>query len=256
DGRDLAAELTERGAYSVLEVLSALTQIAAGLSAAHALGIIHRDLKVQNVMVLQRGDQTVFKLVDFGIAKLLAPEGEPGPGLTSTGVVLGTPAAMAPEQIRGETSDQRTDIYALGVLLYQLLTGQLPFRAASALEIEEMHLHAAAVRPGSIAAVPAALDAAVMRCLEKNRENRFQSVEALVSFIRQSAPEEGPAASSAKALGLFVQARINLGAEQPSLAVLKQIDQALADARDSLRAAGLSIALEAGSGFLAVVRLS
>jgi len=256
EGRDLGVELAERGAYSVDEALSALTQIAAGLSAAHALGIAHRDLKAQNVMVLHQGEQAVFKLVDFGIAKLLASEGEPGSGLTSTGVVLGTPIAMAPEQIRGEAPDQRTDVYALGVLLYQLLTGQVPFRGATALEIEEMHLHAAALRPSLIAAVPAALDAAVMRCLEKNPENRFQSVDALLSFVQQPTGEARRAASSAQALGLFVQARIASSVEQPPIALLEQVDLALAEARESLRATGLRVALETGSGFLAVVWLS
>jgi eukaryotic-like serine/threonine-protein kinase len=249
DGRSLAAELHQRGPYSAREAVAALEQIGRALIAAHRIGIVHRDIKAQNVMVSRRGDEVVFKLVDFGIAKLLAPD-SPGGGLTSTGMRMGTPVSMAPEQIRGEPADQRTDIYALGVLMYQLATGRFPFQGANSIEIEEMHLHAPVPRPSELASVPERYDVAATRCLEKRPEVRFQSVDELLAFLRESFTDPHPH-SFGRALGLFVQASAD--AEEGSTAILETLDSSLAEAQRTCREMGLTICLEAGNAFLAAI---
>ena len=126
DGEDLSVELTRRGRLSAGEILEVAEQVGASLAAAHACGVIHRDVKAANVMARRDGAATRYTLVDFGIAKWAAP----GEHATVThATLLGTPQAMAPEQIRGEPVDARTDVYAFGVLLFQLATGRFPFQA-------------------------------------------------------------------------------------------------------------------------------
>src|SRR6266478_5793915 len=126
EGTSLASIVERRGRLSPAQALSYLEPVCDALRAAHAAGVVHRDLKASNVAVVKEGDPPRVKLLDFGIAKLVRTA--PGErGLTAVGQRIGTPYAMAPEQIRGGAIDARVDIYALGVLLYQLLTGRYPF---------------------------------------------------------------------------------------------------------------------------------
>ncbi len=249
EGRDLAAELAARGSFSAPEALELLEQVGSALRAAHGAGVVHRDLKAQNVMVLPGGTGPLVKLVDFGVAKLLAPE-EPGTALTSTGLVLGTPLSMAPEQIRGETPDARTDLYGLGVLLYQLVTGQPPFQGTTQVELEEQHLHAPAPRASERAPVPAALDAVVGRCLEKRREDRYPSVDAALEDLRRAVRGERQGrASQVRALGLYVEARMEGVEGRVDEATLDAVDALLERARARVDALGLRVMVE-GSNFL------
>ena len=183
--------------------------MGAALGAAHGAGVVHRDLKAQNVVVVSAGTGGMrVKLVDFGVAKLVAPE-DAGLGATSTGLVLGTPLTMAPEQIRGETPDARTDLYGLGVLLYQLVTGQPPFLGPTRVELEEQHLHAPVPRASDRAPVPSGLDAVVARCMEKQREARYPDVGAALKALRRAVRGEGAGtAGQTRALGLYVEARL------------------------------------------------
>src|SRR5262245_37814049 len=129
EGTDLDTLLRMRGRLAFDEVLEILEPVVEALEAAHAAGIVHRDLKASNIMLLNSGGPRAVKLLDFGVAKLLVPE--PGAeALTSMGQRLGTPVAMAPEQIRCGPVDARTDVYALGVLIFQMLTGRYPFAGA------------------------------------------------------------------------------------------------------------------------------
>jgi serine/threonine-protein kinase len=253
EGRDLAAELAARGPYSAQEALEVVEQVGSALRAAHGADIIHRDLKAQNVVVLPWGAGPVVKLVDFGVAKLLVPEGRDS-ALTSTGMVLGTPVSMAPEQIRAEVPDARTDVYALGVLLYQLVTGQPPFLGSTQVELEEQHLHAPPPRPSERAPVPAAWDTVVRRCLEKRREERYPDVEAVLEALRQ-AVRQGSAGRSrqVRAVGLYVETPLPA---RVSEAVLDEAEALLGRAREAVRAAGLSVVVEGGNFLLAVATLA
>src|SRR5262249_10610393 len=126
EGRDLDSLLRTDGRLSPDETFEILDQVCAALSCAHEAGFVHRDLKAANVVVIQNADQRIAKLLDFGIAKLLQPDPALA-SLTTSARRLGTPHAMAPEQIRGDAVTPQTDIYAIGVLLYYMLTGRTPF---------------------------------------------------------------------------------------------------------------------------------
>ena len=169
---------------STTEAISLAAQIASGLSAAHDHGIIHRDLKPENLFVTDEGR---LKILDFGVAKLiLAPEdtveGSPPPK-TETGAVIGTVGYMSPEQVRGEAVDGRSDLFSLGAILYELLSGHQPFARGNRLETNYAIVHA---EPEALPShAPPALDAIVRRCLRKNRDERFQSAQELAEALAQ-----------------------------------------------------------------------
>jgi tetratricopeptide (TPR) repeat protein len=174
DGETLR-ERIGRGRMSVPEVVNLGAQLADGLNAAHRGGIIHRDIKPENILVTKDG---VLKIVDFGVAKVMRE------GLASVGLPLGTAAYMSPEQTRGEALDHRTDLWSVGVVLYEMLTGSRPFGGEG-----EALIHA--IRhdpPQPLSAVrrdlPALLVTLVERCLEKDRERRFESTDDLARELR------------------------------------------------------------------------
>jgi serine/threonine-protein kinase len=179
-GTNLRRWLGEHGRMTPADSLPVVEAICAGLSCAHAAGVVHRDLKAENVMV--SGDR--IKLVDFGIVKLLEPDPDSA-SLTLSGQFLGTPVAMAPEQIQGGVIDQRVDIYALGVLIYQLLTGEAPFKG-SLEDLIQLHLCAPPPAPSASVPVPAAIDAVVLRCLAKDPGARYQTVAAVLEAYREA----------------------------------------------------------------------
>ncbi|MGE0712271.1 MAG: protein kinase [Planctomycetota bacterium] len=149
-----------------------LCQVLSALEAAHAAGVVHRDLKPNNLMVEGAGGREErVKILDFGLARLKAGEGEEAAQLTARGLVLGTPAYMAPEQGRGGAIDARTDLYAVGVMLFQLLSGQLPFRGRSALETIDMHMKAPVPSLGRAELL--AFDPLVRRAMAKDPAERF-----------------------------------------------------------------------------------
>ena len=153
--------------------LPILLQIIDALEAAHEKGIVHRDLKPDNVfLVAVRAKRVLTKLLDFGIAKL-APTNDFSRSKTKTGVFVGTPTHIAPEQARGKNVDHRTDLYALGVIAYQLFTGRLPFEAESAIDIISMHVSQAPAPPHTLwPEIPEVLDTLVLGLLEKDAANR------------------------------------------------------------------------------------
>ncbi|MBN1208994.1 MAG: serine/threonine protein kinase [Myxococcaceae bacterium] len=253
EGRDLAAELAARGPLSAREALEVLEQVGAALRAAHGAGVVHRDLKVQNVMRLQRGGEAALvKLVDFGVAKGLSP-GAPGAStLTQTGAVLGTPLTMAPEQIRAELPDVRTDLYAMGVLLFQLVSGQPPFQGSTSHEVEEQHLHAPPPRVSERAPVPAALDAVVHRCLQKRREERYPDVDTLLEDLRRAVQGgQGPAREE-RAVALYVEAQVE---GEPDAAALERLDALLERAGGVAREVGLEVRVDGAGCLLATAPL-
>jgi serine/threonine-protein kinase len=172
-GEDLDKKIKRADPLPLLRKVEILTAITDGLAYAHAAGIIHRDIKPANVRILDDGS---VKIMDFGIAKSLQTESN----LTQTGITLGTSAYLAPEQIRGEPVDRRTDIFSLGILAYELLTYRKPFRGEHLSTVLYKILNDTP-EPIETAApdAPPALIAAVTRAMEKQRENRYASMEAL-----------------------------------------------------------------------------
>jgi serine/threonine-protein kinase len=169
-------ELLDRQRFSVRRAVRYAIQIADGLSAAHALGVIHRDIKPGNVVRLESG---ILKITDFGIAQL------PASNLTQAGTLLGTPRYMSPELIRGTRVDPRSDIFSLGVVLYEMLTNQMPFDADSLSSIMYKVVNEQPADPrDSNEHVSAGLTAVLARCLAKDPAERFQSAAELAKILR------------------------------------------------------------------------
>jgi len=185
EGQDLSGVLRATGPLSVTDAVAYLAQAIEAIAEAHSLGIIHRDLKPSNLFLTHRPDGTpMIKVLDFGISKAAGPNMTDG-GMTTTSAVLGSPMYMAPEQmIASREVDGRTDVWSLGVVLYQLLTGRGPFNGTTMTELcarilQEPHAPIRASRPD----VPFELETAVARCLEKDRVRRFASVADLAEAI-------------------------------------------------------------------------
>ncbi len=183
DGRSLQDELTRIGhPCSADEMMSYLRPVFSALSAAHAKGITHRDLKPENIYVIDRAGGPVIKVIDFGLAKLA---GEGGVGFkTRTGVPMGTPYYMAPEQCLGKSIDHRADIYAMGVIMYQMMTSRLPFYAESYLEVLQQQLSAQPVRPSELVSGMAAhVEAAILWAMQKDPAQRPQTIQEVWNAI-------------------------------------------------------------------------
>jgi len=190
EGRTLAEVLAQERRFPVAVALRIAQGVASALDAAHEAGITHRDLKPENVFLATERDGTYFpKLLDFGIAKLADDDVA---HRTGTGVVLGTPRYMAPEQARGKRVDHRADIYALGVMLHEMLTGEPPFHGDSAVAILLEHDASPPPPMSSVAPdLPPALDAPVLAMLEKRAKDRPPSAGEAVAALEARAAELG-----------------------------------------------------------------
>ncbi len=166
-------------------VSSVLLQVAEGLRHAHQRGIIHRDIKPSNIRILEDG---TVKIMDFGIAKSL----EGGSNLTQTGIALGTAGYLAPEQIQGEPVDQRTDIFSLGVVGYELITGSKPFKGSSLSNVLYRILNDEPENPKVLTPTcPPELEEVITKCLRKDPNHRFQTVDLLIESLRQVSVGDG-----------------------------------------------------------------
>ena len=174
EGETLAARLARSPPIADDEARRLLVQTADALEAAHRERIIHRDLKPENLWIARpKHGESFVKVLDFGVAKLL--ELTAGQNVTVTGTVIGTPHFMAPEQCLGQSVDQRADIYSLGVVLYEVFTGKLPFAGKTFAEIVAQKVAAPPPRPGQLRPLPAALDDLIVACLKMDPAQRPQS---------------------------------------------------------------------------------
>jgi serine/threonine-protein kinase len=183
EGVTLKDLVRNKGALPLGVGLRVAKQACQGLEAAHHGGVVHRDIKPQNMLILPETGE--LKIMDFGISRVSEMKGAAG-GLTSTGVVMGTPDYMPPEQAQGKIADFRSDIYALGVVLFEIFTGKLPFDGASAMEVVVAHIQEAPPRPRALnPSLPPELEALILRCLEKSPDRRYARVEDLLSDLNQ-----------------------------------------------------------------------
>lgn len=230
-GPSLREVIAERGSLSPLETLAILEPLCDALTVAHSRGLIHRDLKASNVILGQDDHGARPVLLDFGLVKLLA---ETGPALTSSRSMLGTPAAMAPEQMRGQPVDARTDVYALGLLAYHMLTGAPAYGAAPGVVQSYLQLHGPRPRPSSKVDIDPALDEPIIHALALDPQQRPAGAREFIAALR--AVMQPVAVAESDVVAVYVEG----GAGE------------LAQARNVVTAAGMVIALVAPDSLLAV----
>lgn len=195
DGPDLKTVLNENQKLSIPRTVAIMRQLSSAIDYAHSKGVIHRDLKPENLVLTQgEGGPDMLKVLDFGVAKITEPGYLESIAITREGQVFGTPSYIAPEQIRGQVDDHRSDIYAMGCIAYELLTGSPPF-VGRAMQILEAHI-GETPRPPSLgmegSKLSEKLDRIVLGCLEKDPEARYQSggeVAAAMAALEDEAPK-------------------------------------------------------------------
>jgi serine/threonine protein kinase/tetratricopeptide (TPR) repeat protein len=183
-GEDLKSMIRMTGTLGIGTVLSVGKQVCDGLSEAHSLGVVHRDLKPQNIMIDKAGN---VKIMDFGIARSIRNK-----GITGAGVMVGTPEYMSPEQAEAKEVDHRSDIYSLGIILYEMATGRVPFEGDTALSIAMKHKGELPKNPKQFnSAIPDDLSGVILKCLEKDKSERYQSaadVRAEIERVEKGLP--------------------------------------------------------------------
>lgn len=248
-GEDLGAHLAARGRLPIDEALAIFEPLCAVVAEAHARAIIHRDIKASNVMLAREGGRRRVVLLDFGVAKLLDHE---GPKLTASRSLVGTLSCMAPEQLLSRPVDERTDVYALGILAYRVLTGEAPFAARSVLAMQQMHLGAVPRSPSSVAPVQPAADAVLLRALAKEPAARQPGAVAFFEELRAALTSaEAPRPAERRVVAALVEVRVPAEAlDAPSDPLLADMEAILPRAAAELEAAGLTVAMETGTTLL------
>lgn len=187
EGPSLAALLDARGSISVPEVVGIIAEAADAIHHAHRAGVVHRDIKPHNMILAKHPEGFIVKMLDLGLAKILFGDLKESMILSREGVPFGTPQYMSPEQCRGKPADPRSDIYGLGCVAFELLTGKSPFTGPIAMQFMG-HLKKIPPPPSMIATdagIPRALDQIVLQCLQKSPELRFQNGAALCAALQQ-----------------------------------------------------------------------
>jgi serine/threonine-protein kinase len=190
EGVPLSALLRRYGALAPARAAAIVRKVAEAVQVAHDAGIVHRDLKPDNIQVRVGDAVDEVRIVDFGLAKVVG-----GSRFTRQGVVFGTPHYMSPEQASGESIDPRTDVYAVGVVLYEMLTGRVPFEADTYMGVLTQHIYMKPVPPSERLGVldgAEALEAVALRCLEKQPARRYASMAALIAALDAIAPGSLP----------------------------------------------------------------
>jgi serine/threonine protein kinase/tetratricopeptide (TPR) repeat protein len=177
-GENLKSLIKRIGQLSLAKALSIAKQVGEGLAEAHRLGVVHRDLKPQNIMVDSEGNA---RIMDFGIARSIKTK-----GVTETGMIIGTPEYMSPEQVEGQEADHRSDIYSFGVILFEMVTGRVPFSGTTPLSIILKHKTERPPDPKAfVDQIPYELSRLILKCMEKQKEKRYQSVDVLLSEVAE-----------------------------------------------------------------------
>ena len=199
EGENLRAKLECRGGISLRRGLEWARQICSALHEAHAQGVVHRDLKPENIFIDSQGQ---VKVMDFGIARSLTEA-------TATGdSIIGTPAYMSPEQAEGKQLDGRSDVYALGLILYEMFAGERPFKADTPVSLVHMQVHELPAPPSTLdAMLPPRIERAILKCLEKDPARRFQSVEELEAALEKRYSGQTTVPSPPPALPPWLQSR-------------------------------------------------
>lgn len=256
-GVDLDAYIRSRGALPPAEVLSILAPLGDALAAVHAQGIVHRDIKGSNIMLSVRGGARRVVLLDFGVAKLLEHRGQP---ITAPRCTVGTPQCMAPEQILGLPVDARTDVYALGSLAFQMLTGEAPFPGED-VTVTNAHLIAERPRPSGRAGITPAFDDVIVRAMNRFPEQRYDGAPAFVAAFRAAlhAGDALPPGRRRKAVGIYVDVQAtpqNTGSTAYDDAMLDDMESVVPQAWSYLREHGCLLAYENGNSALFVSPLA
>jgi len=257
EGPSLREVLLDRGAIPPREMMEILEPLCDALSVAHGAGLVHRDVKPSNV-ILARDDSGKVRpvLLDFGLVKLVD---QVGPGLTSSRSMLGTPAAMAPEQMRGLPVDARTDVYAMGLLAYHMLTGQPAFGGAPGVVQSYLQVHGPRPRPSSKVDIDPAIDEPIARALAPEPAARFEGARELYEALRAVIfPSEGTAVevialyvegteAIEPATALMTRARMTIALTAPdsvlAVAPRDHVDLTMLRGELSLLATGAKVAL-------------
>ncbi|MCX5398345.1 protein kinase [Streptomyces sp. NBC_00102] len=214
-GSVLREDVATHGAMPTDKALKVTADVLAALETSHEMGLVHRDIKPGNVMITKRG---VVKVMDFGIARAMQSGVT---SMTQTGMVVGTPQYLSPEQALGRGVDARSDLYSVGIMLFQLLTGRLPFDAESALAIAYAHVQEQPPAPSTLnRSVSPAVDALVARALRKNPNERFPSAAAMRDEVFRVLNAQGPAAAPVIVAGGPANSGAGVGA-----AVFPPVDQ-------------------------------
>ena len=218
EGESLAAVLNREKSLPIERVVDITNQIAAALAAAHALGIVHRDLKPANIMLTRKNESELVKVLDFGIAKTITDDDNEK--LTQTGYMLGTPTFMSPEQVLGEKIDSRSDVYSLAIIVYQMLSGSLPFDGENVQTLIMKRVHGVPI-PLRVAApfLTAALEQVVMSGLEREPGRRATNVDQFAAAIRSAVAAGHHADSTASSSATVV---INPNSDSTTIVALRQ----------------------------------
>jgi len=218
EGRSLRDLLDQEGRIGAERLITLMRGVCSGVGAAHRKGVVHRDLKPDNIIIIppeRAGDQETVKVIDFGIAKLR--EADAGAGLTQTGVLIGTPFYMSPEQCLGDPLDARSDVYSIGAILYEMLAGAPPFTGNSPTAVLARHLTETAT-PLDQLGVPARLASVPGRALAKDPQERYQTVDDLFSDLSNAVISLGSSA-------IGHEGTVRIGASAPTTIASLSVQQ-------------------------------